>query len=240
MLLQRLQRGDEVSAEAQTAIRVFNDFDVAFELTATKRFAPGDPLPELLISIRNADPSADRAVDPHLWALLQRQCVKTDLRSAVQTDPRLKELRFQCGHGVGLYHQTTIKFFYARATREASRLGVPLYWCQAADDVKGLASQPENTRKLVMRGLVRTWNIHYTAKLHTLLPLYVGQRVRLTEKLSADDMLVQEAEGTVVDVVLDPADGHAPTRHSQLLSHAPLGAWVRFDKCVTAPLSDHL
>ena len=43
MLMQRAERGDPVSIEAQWGIKAFNTFDYAFELTQTKRFLPGDP-----------------------------------------------------------------------------------------------------------------------------------------------------------------------------------------------------
>ena len=58
----------------------------------------------------------------------------------------------------------------------------------------------------MLKAPLRHWNIHDTAHLHTLLPLYVGQQVRLTEKVSANHRLVQEAEGTVVQIVLDPLE----------------------------------
>ena len=44
MLMQRAERGEPVSIEAQWGIKAFNTFDYAFELTQTKRFVPGDPI----------------------------------------------------------------------------------------------------------------------------------------------------------------------------------------------------
>ena len=106
------------------------------------------------------------------------------------------------GHSIALYWQAVQRFFVMRARLYCRRLRVPLVWCQAADDVKGLEAQPVEVRKSVLQGLCRWWNINETGHLHMLLPLHVGMRVRLTEKLSAEDNLVQEAEGTVLAIVM--------------------------------------
>ena len=68
---------------------------------------------------------------------------------------------------------------------------------------------------------------HYC--LHTL-----GQRVRLTEKISADHRLVQEAEGTVVHIVLDPEECVEAENGEVALKHCPQGIWVCFDDCKEA------
>ncbi len=93
-----------------------------------------------------------------------------------------------------------------------------------------------------------------------LLPLHVGMRVRLTEKLSQVDNLVQESEGTVLSIVLSNDDALHPSRASSaagdgdlapaaeegghvqevIATHAPLGVWVRFDKCRSAPLQEQV
>ena len=46
------------------------EFDFVFELTETRRFKPGDPLPRLLQSMRDANPMEGRVVDEALWAKL--------------------------------------------------------------------------------------------------------------------------------------------------------------------------
>ena len=97
-----------------------------------------------------------------------------------------------------------VRFFFDRAHREAWLLAVPLLWTQAADDIKGLGAQPKKEQEKILKALLHHWNIHDTAHLHMLLPAYPGQRVRLTEKVSADHQLVQEAEGTVVHIAPDP------------------------------------
>ena len=130
-----------------------------------------------------------------------------------------------------------VLFFFARARREAALLNVPLYWCQAADDIKGLDAHTAQERTSVLKALVRHWNIHDTAHLHTLLPTYPGQRVRLTEKLSADHRFVQEAEGTVICTVPDPDEDQDLTQRSVTLRYCPQGSWVCFDNCKTAPLA---
>ena len=71
MLFARARRGHSVPPEDQTATRVFNDFQRAFELTETKRSRAGDPLPKFLQSMRAADPDQGRPVDEALWRELQ-------------------------------------------------------------------------------------------------------------------------------------------------------------------------
>ena len=73
---------------------------------------------------------------------------------------------------------------------------MPLYRCQAADDIKGLDAHTPQERTSVLKALVRHWNIHDTAHLHTLLPTYPGQRVRLIrrdELQSARRLILQNA-----------------------------------------------
>ena len=130
--------------------------------------------------------------------------------------------------------------FFARARRDVQLLYVPLFWIQAADDIQGLGAQPKEEQAKVLKALLRHWNIHDTAHLHTLLPAYPGQRVRLTEKISADHRLVQEAEGTVVHVVLDPEECVDAVSGEVAFKYCPLGIWVCFDDCKEAPLASQL
>ena len=76
--------------------------------------------------------------------------------------------------------------------------------------------------------------------LHTLLPAYVGERVCLAEKISADHRLVQEAEGTVVHIVPDPEECIEAVRGEVALKYCPLGIWVCFDDCKETPLASQL
>ena len=92
----------------------------------------------------------------------------------------------------------------------------------------------------MLKGLLRTWNIHETAHLLTMLPIYPGARVRLTEKLSAYDWVVQDSEGIVLAIAPDPAEDQDMTLPSVTLTHCPLGAWVCMDSCRTTPLADNL
>ena len=141
-------------------------------------------------------------------------------------DPRLHEERHQRAYFVAYYWHAVVRFFYARARREAQLFGVPLLWCQAADDIKGLDAQSANEQAKMVKALMRQWNIHDTAHLRTLLPLYSGQRVRLTEKLSPDHRIVQETEGTVIFVVPDPAETQLPREGEYAMQCCPVGAWV--------------
>ena len=110
-------------------------------------------------------------------------------------DGRFNEERYERGYFVAYYWHAVVRFFYGRARREAQLFAVPLLWCQAADDIKGLDAQSSSEKAKIVKALMRQWNIHDTAHLHTLLLLYSGQRVRLTEKISPEHRIVQETEG---------------------------------------------
>ncbi len=132
-------------------------------------------------------------------------------------DARFQASRFQSGYCLGFYWHSVMLFFFARARREAKLFSVPLFWCQAADDIKGLAAQTAEDQAHILKGLLRNWNIHDTAHLHTLLPTYPGQRVRLTEKMSPDHRFVQESEGTVICTIPDPAEAQDLMQESATL-----------------------
>ena len=231
MLLNYLDAGRKVSVEAQHAIKVFQDFDFVYELTQTKRFVAGDVLPNILQSLRDANPDANRTLPRSFYTMLSKRAV------ASTHEKRLLEERFQCGHCIGSYHQTVIRYSYIRAPRDAREMRVPLYWCQASDDIKGLAHQAAQIRDKVVKGLRKCYNYNETAHLQSILPLHTGQRVRLTEKASPADDLVQEAEGTVIHVVCDPQESAKLQEQQLVLQYVPLGAWVLMDKCTSAPLS---
>ena len=113
---------------------------------------------------------------------------------------------------------------HIQARREAKCLGCALVWAPAADCVGCLEAPGPAERWSVRNVLARTYSIHDTGRLHSILVLYVGTRVRVSEKGSAADSLVQEAEGTVVAWVTDPqeADGGQPGEagDERLLEHA--------------------
>ena len=250
MLLARVAAKQNVSIEAQDAIKVFRQFDIAFELTATKRFKD-EWLPKLLLSMRQADSATGRLLDRDLWNRLRGQTIPLHGSTASLLSmraARLREAKSQCAHTIGQYHQTVVRLFYCRAKRDARRLRVPLCWCQAADDVKGLAQpgpkQPKKQQhqiereKQVRRALFRSYDCNETAHLMTLLPAHVGTRVRLAEKVLPQHGLVQEAEGTIVDIVPDPQESLSSADTEVLLKYAPRGFWVLFDKCSNAPLAN--
>ncbi len=213
MLLARIAKEHRVSIEAQDAIKVFHQFDIAFELTATKRLKD-EALPKLLQSMRQANSAAGQRLPEDLYKLLKgREIQDKQTKQHKHQMACLQNAKFQCGRAIGQYHQTVVRLFYCRAKRDARRLRVPLHWCQAAGDTKGLAqvrhTNPGNKadfEKQVRRSLFRSYNYNETAHLMILLPAHIGMRVRLTEKLSPEHSLVQEAEGTIVDIVPDPQE----------------------------------
>ena len=147
MLMQRAEKSEVVSVEAQWGIQAFKSFDYAFELTETKRFVPGDPLARFLQSLRDADAKSGKVVDVGLWNSFQRRFIKTTSTGALMKDSRLHEFEFETGYCLSYYWHAVVLFFFARARREAQLFSVPLLWIQAADDIKGLDAQPKEEQE---------------------------------------------------------------------------------------------
>ena len=85
-------------------------------------------------------------------------------------DSRLQEFEFETGYCLSYYWHAVVLFFFARARREAQLFSVPLRLIQAADDIKGLDAHPKEEQEQVLKALLRTWNVHDTAHLHTRWP----------------------------------------------------------------------
>ena len=85
-----------------------------------------------------------------------------------------------------------------------------------------------------------------TGGMHGILPVHWGMHVRLLEALSINDGLVKDAEGEIVEVVVNPLDqdlvDDARASGSRLiyLRHLPLGFWVLMSKYRSAPFVSHL
>ena len=140
------------------------------------------------------------------------------------------------------------RWILKRARRDAERLGLPVLHCQARDDCSNhpfSAMRAEERHRVTERLLKRT-NIHYVGHMHGVLSLHVGMRVRLTCKLSSGHAIVSDAEGSVVDVALDPntADEDRDTWNAQatFTELAPgcisEGVWVLMDKYLESPNFD--
>ena len=242
MLLEMARAGQEVSVEAQTGIRAFRDADLTMQLNETRRFVPNDPLPLFLQSLRRADAARDQLVDPALWTLYAKRCASLDQKGNLQRDQRLLEPRMQNAYTLHLYWAGVVRAWFARAKRDAHKLRTPLYWIRAPYEINGLDSLKPDMRLQIQKQLMRSYNIHYTGHLHPMILLHAGQRLKLTEKISPEDRLVQEAQGTVLKVVCDPAEPNPqPDEHGNIvLKYMPLGVWMHMDACVTAPLAQEL
>ena len=133
-----------------------------------------------------------------------------------------------------------IRFWFARARREAQLLSVPLFWIRVADDSNGLDALPQEEQGSVLKALLRHWSVHGAAYLHTIMPAYTGERVRLAKEISAYRHLGQEAEGTVIEIVLGPEECAEAVRGAVALKYCLVGIWVCFDDCKNAHLARQL
>ena len=77
--------------------------------------------------------------------------------------------------------------------------------------------------------------------MHGMLPLHLGMRVRLLEHLALPHGLVKDAEGEVVQVVINPRDERevlaaAAEHRPAYLKYLPHGVWLRMAKYSSGPV----
>ena len=127
-----------------------------------------------------------------------------------------------------------------RATRDAGTLSTPLFIVQAAD-----ASTPPMPMKDAAK-LMNKANPQETGGMHGMLPVHAGMRLRLLAALDRANGLVKDAEGEVVEIVVNPLDqdmvDEALREGTQkiYLRHLPLCFWVKMEKYEGAPSSSVL
>merc|ERR1712078_927348 len=87
-----------------------------------------------------------------------------------------------------------------------------------------------------------------TGKMHGILPIHLGMRVRLLDALDHKKTLVKDAEGEIVRI--EPHEEDSSTYENAFLENGstrpiylkklPKGIWVRMDKYDGAPFAKHL
>jgi hypothetical protein len=83
-----------------------------------------------------------------------------------------------------------------------------------------------------------------TGGMHGMFGVHDGMQIRLLEALNLAEGLVKDAEGQIVEVVVNPLDqGYTEDDKQVYLRHLPLGFWVKMDKFKGSPckaiLEDH-
>ena len=203
------------SYEQQQARALMATFDYVFEFTSAKRFS--DPyLKEILHSMRNGCPISDAA-----WEALKKTRV-------LPNDPRLNSCpdHYECAYSweiVAMAQQL-------RAKQSAKRCKQILYYIQAVDKPSRSCSEKEHSL------LLQTASLSDTQKLMGLLPLHKHQRVRLTKKVSAPQ-LVQEREGHICGIEFRSEDLHWTDEERQktlecghyICKALPLAVYVKID-----------
>ena len=189
-------------------------------------------LPRLFEFMREPE-TFRRKLPDDLWGEIQRWQVRG------AGDPRLQRLFESPGtvFELAIAWEAVGRLMQYRALRDAQAARQVLVYVQAIDvPIRARLSGSELYRALQVVSMTTTGN-----RLG-LLPLYVGQRVRLTAKLSARHKLVQDAVGEVVDFLFDDMefqdplrnwvhdDRHAARRDGYVrLQYMPRGVLVRFD-----------
>jgi hypothetical protein len=227
-----LPHNKDVPAEHQWAMKLFMRTPLCFELQGTNRFED-DRLRQLMEYMR----SPTQPMPPHVKASW-----RTILAKESGLDPRLLDERFQNGHMLGIYWETVGRWVMMRARRDAAALRTPLFLLQAAD-----TASPPLTRDLAAK-LLNHYNPHETGHIHGMFPVHLGMRVRLLVAIDKTKGLVQEAEGVVVHVAVNPKDqarvddafADVAGQRGVYLEHVPLGVWVRMDKYTGSPFKKEL
>ena len=135
---------------------------------------------------------------------------------------------------LGIYWATTARWMGMRAKRDAEVRRTPLFLLQAADSYLGSGPLPTNLAKKFMA----TPNPASSGGTHGLLPVHLGMRVRLLEKLDFSRGLVKDAEGVVVRVEVQPADQERVDAAMRAgggqvyLTQPAAGLWLRMDSPV--------
>lgn len=220
-----LQPVQYTTYEQQQARALLQTFDQVFQFNSSKRFT--DPhLIEILQCMRTGGTISDSA-----WKALQ----KTVLR---QEDPRLLAAGdfYECAYSwdiVSLGQQL-------RPRQSACLANEILYYIQAID----MPERPCNRKEHLQ--LLQTASLSNTQKLMGMLPIHIGQKIRLTKKICAPE-LVQEREGTVVGIEFRSPDiGWTQEEQEKIkeIGHyvcqaLPLAIYVKIDDFDTTVLPNH-
>ena len=102
-------------------------------------------------------------------------------------DPRLGDDRFQKGHMIAISWATVARWMNMRAIRDAKTLKTPLFIVQSADI--STPRMPLEDAKKFMNAV----NPGHTGKMHGILPIHLGMRVRLLDALDHKKTLVKDA-----------------------------------------------
>ena len=151
------------------------------------------------------------------------------------SDSRLQEERFQNGHMIATHWETVARWIIMRAKRDAKALKVPLYLIQSADSFS-----PSMTVYMAKK-LMNKPNPRHSGGMHGILPIYLGMKIRILPPHVLANGLVKDAEGEVVNIVINPLDQEevdgdiASEADTIYLRHLPLGVWVRMAKYTKAP-----
>ena len=206
----------KIATGAKNGVGRFLALNQVFELQGTRRFKD-TRLRSLLNCMR-----AGTMPPPKLLAALDARVLSAEGR-----DARLDKTRFRKGNEMGMYWHTVARWMHERSMRDARELGETCYFSPAVDECLDGALTPERAKDLL-----NIPNMFYTGRLPAFCPLHVGQRVRLTVPLAPGGALVQEAQGTVLEIVVRPGGdaGDDEARDGvQFLGAVPEMVYVKFD-----------
>ena len=152
--------------------------------------------------------------------MVKRWVVRPGRKDARLQHPHIKEHGYEMAIGWEAVHRQ-IQY---RALREAREKGQMLLYVQAVDLPQHYCQPGQEGRRKEHMQMLQVPNVNKTGNLIGMCPLFIGMRVRLMVKLSAQDKIVQDAVGVVKDVRFHPdefetadADWRANEKHLSLI-----------------------
>ena len=101
---------------------------------------------------------------------------------------------------IAIYWETVARWMVMRAKRDARSLRTPLICIQAADE--SVPVMPIDVAKKIMNRA----NPKDSGRMHGMLAVHLGMRMRLLEALDIKKGLVKDAEGIIVHIHYHPLD----------------------------------
>ena len=149
-------------------------------------------------------------------------------------DPRIRQSPFIDAPYVHQHNEPKCHALLLRAVENAKRGGstpAHILWVVAQDaptNPAEVASSPAEMQRKQQRWL--QYHDQMTAGIPGLLPLYLGMRARVTEKISKTLGILKHTSCTVVGWELHPADKQETAPGERLLKYMPLCIYVKFQE----------
>ena len=231
------QLGDPRNLETEDGWGIYKEFTDCVLLRTSKRFRDVE-LPAFLEAMRG-ETAAKRKIPKEIWRAFQDTWVGAKKwLDADGKDVRFQRKEWMDAQFVAIEWHVVCREQQERAARDAARAGKILVYVTACDRCRHRLERTEYHRAL-------QWaNATSTGKLLGLLPLFEGMRLRLTQRVSRAQNLVQDASGILRGVEfhekedttwLEDSTHPAWERGYVVLEYMPRALFIAMDDHVPNP-----